>query len=305
MQNSIDLNDGNKIPVIGLGTWKAKPNEVGDAVRFALTEAEYKHIDCALIYGNEQEIGQIFNDVIGNNIKREELFVTGKLWNTYHHPEDVEKGCRKTLTDLKLDYLDMYLMHWGIAFERGDNLRPFGSDGVRTENVSVQQTWEAMEALIAKGLVKSIGVCNFSTPMLVDLLTYAKIKPVMNQIELHPYNTQEGLVAYCQKNNIGITAYSPLGRPGTIVDAQRIIDEEIVQKLAQKYHKTPAQILLHWAVSRGTIVIPKSVNPERIKENKDFFDFKMTEEDIAVIGSLNKNHRFINPVKEWKIPYFS
>lgn len=305
MGKSLQLNDGNSIPVLGLGTWKAKPNQVGEAVRFAIGEAGYTHVDCALIYENEKEIGDAFAAVIGDAIKREELFVTSKLWNTHHRIEDVEKACKQTLSDLQLEYLDLYLMHWGIAFEHGDNLRPFAPDGARTEAVSVRQTWEAMEDLVAKGLVKSIGVCNFTTPMLVDLLTYAKVKPMMNQIELHPYNTQEELVKYCQKNEIAVTAYAPLGRPGVNLEGTRIIDEEIIKKLAEKYHKTPAQILLHWAIQRGTIVIPKSVTPERLQENIAVFDFAMTDEELAEISSLNKNHRFVNPVKEWQIPYFS
>lgn len=305
----ITLNDGNKIPVLGIGTWKSAPNEVGEAVRFAITEADYHHVDCASIYRNEKEIGEVFSDVIGKKVKREDLFITSKLWNTDHRAEHVEKACRQTLSDLKLDYLDLYLMHWGVAFKHGNGLDGIYQDGkIMTDTVPVQETWKAMEQLVKKGLVKSIGVANFTIPMLVDLLTYATIKPAMNQVEIHPYNTQEHLIAYCQEKEIAVTAYSPLGRAGTTGDGGKgpvLFEEPIIRKIAKKYHKTPAQVMLRWAVARGTIAIPKSITPERIRENSNIFDFDITAEDQGEIASLNKNYRFTNPVKWWGIPYFA
>ncbi len=309
MQKYLTLTDNNKIPLLGLGTWKASSHQVGDAVRFAIATAGYKHIDCASIYANEKEIGEVFKEVIGKSIKREELFVTSKLWNTEHRKEHVEKACRQTLSDLKLEYLDLYLMHWGVAFPHGNESQSLDENGSAIlDAVSIQETWNAMEQLVKKGLVKSIGVANFTAPMLVDLLAYANVAPVMNQIELHPYNTQTDLVDFCHEKKIAVTAYSPLGRQGMTRSAgegPRVADDSLIKKIAAKYHKSPSQILLQWAIGRGTVAIPKSITPARIRENIDIFDFALTTEEQAEISSLNRNYRFVNPNEWWKIPYFS
>lgn len=304
MQKSYTLSDDNIIPSIGLGTWQSAPNTVGKAVEYALMEAGYNHLDCASIYGNEKEIGKSLEKVFAKR-KREDIFITSKLWNTDHDPVDVETACRKTLSDLHLEYLDLYLIHWGVAFQHGKDMEPIRNGVVVRENISIRETWKAMEKLIELSLVKSIGVANFNTTMIIDLLTYAKIHPVMNQIEVHPYNSQQELLAFCKQNNIVVTAYSPLARKGSKgVTGPGLFDEPIIKEISTRYKRPISQILLNWAVSRGTVAIPKSITPERIKENMQIYDFELSVEDLAQIDSLNQNLRLVDPVIWWGIPYF-
>ncbi len=311
------LNTGASMPAIGLGTWKSLPDQAGQAVEYALSECNYNHIDCAAIYRNEKEIGQTFKKVFGNKTrKREEIFITSKLWNMDHAKDDVEKACKATLSDLNLEYLDLYLMHWGVAIPQNDSLSPNATARVSeqldekgflvTKKISIRETWEAMEELLKAGLVKAIGVANFTAPMLLDLFSYAKIEPALNQIELHPYLQQSELVDFCKYKKMMVTAYSPLGSPGNYKEKgfPVISDEKIVLEIAEAHKKSPAQVMIRWGIQRGTVVIPKSVHPERIKENIDVFDFELSSDDMEKISALNRNLRFVNPSAWWKIPYF-
>lgn len=305
MTNTIKLNSGYDMPVLGLGTWKSEPGKVGAAVKYAILEAGYQHIDGAASYGNEQEIGRIYGEIFKSH-QRDNIFITSKLLNTKHAKDHVKEACKQTLRDLQLDYLDLYLIHWGIAFKSGDNDKPLDESGhALLEPISVRETWEAMQNLVDLGIVKSIGVANFDAPMLVDLLTYAKIKPAINQIELHPYNAQTELVDYCQKMGIVVTAYSPTGRMGVAsYDLPRLHEDPLVQNIASKHRKSVAQILIRWAIERGTVVIPKSVTPSRIKENISVFDFELSDSDMAELGSLDRGRRYVDPSQDWGIPYF-
>jgi diketogulonate reductase-like aldo/keto reductase len=316
--NTITLNTGAAMPVVGLGTWKSTPGTVGQAVEFALTGAGYTHIDCAAIYRNQKEIGEAFKRVFGGGARRrEDVFVTSKLWNTEHPRDRVRKACENTLADLNLEYLDLYLMHWGLAIPPfdGEPTNPYGryteqldeSGYLITEPISVRETWEAMEELVGAGLVKAIGVANFTAPMLVDLLAYATIKPAMNQVELHPYLQQQALVDFCKYKGMAVTAYSPLGSPGNYKGEGKpvLVADETIVRIAQSHGKSPAQILIRWSVQRGIVVIPKSVTPERIQENSAVFDFELSKDDMEVIAALDRNYHFVQPADWWKIPYFS
>ncbi|MBI2356021.1 MAG: aldo/keto reductase [Candidatus Doudnabacteria bacterium] len=303
-------NRGNKIPQVGLGTWKAQPNQVGEAVRFALEEAGYRHLDCAPIYFNEKEIGEVLGQIFREGkIKREEVFITSKLWNNAHAAKDVEPALGKTLDDLQIDYLDLYLVHWGVAIKGNIGEEHLDATGTLiSAPVSIQETWEAMEALVAKGLVKAVGVSNFTAPMLLDLLSYAEIAPVVNQIELHPYNAQTRLVEFCHNKNIAVIAYSPLGRPRSVINSGSrlpvLIQDPVVMNIAKAHGKSEAQILLRWAVQRNTIVIPKSMNPENMKSNLLIFDFELTGQEMQALTNLDRKLRYVNPYDWWKIPYF-
>ena len=316
-ERAIQLNTGATMPNLGLGTWKAPVGQVGQAVKYALTEAKYHHIDCAAIYKNQGEIGEVLKEVFQSGARqRGDVFITSKLWNTDHKKHVVKKACESTLKDLNLEYLDLYLMHWGIAIPQNDvpPSNPAGrwseqldENGVLiTEKISIRETWEAMEELVEAGLAKAIGIANFTAPMLNDLLSYAKVKPAVNQIELHPYLQQTELVEFCQYRGIAVTAYSPLGSPGNYRDKGFPVlnEDETIKAIAAQHGKSPTQILIRWGIQRGTILIPKSVTPERILENLNVFDFELSEVDIKTIAHLDRNLRFVNPYVWWKIPYF-
>jgi len=319
---TIKMNNGKEIPVLGFGTWclGQKDDKSFDEplIRRAVQHAVrigYRHIDCAQDYLNEHLVGDALKELFDKKeITREELFVTSKLNQPYHAAKHVEMALLKTLKDLQLEYLDLYLIHWPIAFDfvdYGENAKHRGWshqkynpwDTKINGNISIRETWQAMEEMVNKGYVKSIGVSNFNVQLLGDLLSYATIPPVVNQVESHPYLQQSGLVKYCAMHNIVVEAYSPLGTPGHAKDKDvLVLKDNTLKKIANKYQKSTAQVALKWNLMRSpnVVVVSKSSTTERISENHSLLDFTLSEGDMKIIRCLEKNWRYLKP-QEWSV----
>jgi D-xylose reductase len=307
---TMKLADGVKVPLVGLGLWKIASDDAPRIVEQAI-DAGYRHLDSACDYGNEPAVGTGLSAAIrAERVRRDELWITSKLWNTYHAAEHVRPAAERTLRDLRLDYLDLYLIHFPIAqgFVPFDERYPPGwsadpahpARGINPVRVPISETWGAMEELVRAGLVRHVGVCNFGVSLLRDLLSYATIRPAMLQVELHPFLAQEKLLRYCRQERIGVTGFSPLGAGsyvslGAAKAEDSVLMHSTVQKLAQEHGKTPAQIVLRWGVQRGTAVIPKTSRPERLRENLAIFDFELLEDEMRAIAELNRHHRYNDP----------
>ena len=295
---------------IGLGLWKIPNNQCSHTVYNAI-KLGYRHLDSACDYGNEVEVGQGINRAIADGLcAREDLSITSKLWNTYHAREHVKPALEKILSDLKLDYLDTFLIHFPIAqafvpFEKRYPPEWFyepeaQNPAMKLAPIPLHETWQAMEDLVHDGLVKQIGVCNYNSGLLHDLMAYATVKPAQLQIESHPYLTQESLIRLAKGYGMSVTAFSPFGALSYIElemagEDESVLNQKIITQCAQQYNKTPAQIVLRWGVQRGCSVITKTTKVERLKENLDVFDFDLTEEEMSAISGLNKNRRFNDP----------
>ena len=294
------FKNGDKIDLLGLGTWKSDTKEIKTAIHAAL-DAGYRHIDCAYVYGNEAAIGealqQYFTD---HNLKREDIWLTSKLWNTAHLAKDVKPALQETLDALQTDYLDLYLMHWPVAFR--PDLKGFpekSEDFLSLEEAPLEDSWEAMIALKNDGLIKHAGVSNFSQHKLEQLIKKSSEKSEMNQIELQPYLQQWDMLDFCKQNDICLTAYSPLGSKDRIPqmkapDEPSLLENKVINEIAEKHEASPAQILIKWAIDRGTVVIPKSTNPKRIQQNFESLKVELDDQDHQHIKELDRHFRYVH-----------
>jgi 2,5-diketo-D-gluconate reductase A len=263
-QPTVTLNDGNRMPQLGFGVFQV-PNEETAAAVSAAFEAGYRAIDTAAMYRNEEGVAKAIAD---SGIPRDELFITTKLNNDGHGYDDALRAFEASRTRLRLDYVDLYLIHWPLPAQD-----------------RYVDTWRAFEKLRSDGLARSIGVSNFQPAHLQRLLDETDVVPALNQIELHPYLTQEALRAFDAEHGIATEAWSPIAKGG------ELLSDPAITALAEKYGKTPAQVVIRWHLQLGNVVIPKSVTPARIKENIDVFDFELADDDVTSISELNRDER--------------
>ncbi|MEM6253740.1 MAG: aldo/keto reductase [Cyanobacteria bacterium P01_D01_bin.156] len=333
MVRTVEFSNGDQMPMLGFGTWISTPRNRVDTVKRAIAAgcrflglktqtiapgdvygavkdaiaAGYRHIDCAHIYGNEVKIGRALADSFAEGVvTRDQMWITSKLWNDAHAPGDVQPALEETLANLQLDYLDLYLMHWPIAMKKGSSGSLTSDQLIPLNELPLLTTWQAMESLIDKGLCRHIGVSNFSIPKLQNLLDHARLQPELNQIELHPYLQQSAMMDFCTANNIQLTGYSPLGssdRPDSLKSANEpiLLEEPTIATIAQSHGATSAQVLLSWAMHRGTAVIPKSFNPKRLRQNLAAVDVALSAEDMNTIQTLDLNRRYVDGAF-WQVP---
>ncbi|KAK9905174.1 hypothetical protein M0R45_000455 [Rubus argutus] len=308
---SVTLNSGFKMPVVGLGVWRMEAKEIRDLIINSINIG-YRHFDCAADYKNESEVGEALAEALSTGlVKREDLFITTKLWNSDHG--HVVEACKDSLKKLQLDYLDLYLVHFPVATKHtgvGATGSALDEDGVLEidTTVSLETTWHAMEDLVSMGLVRSIGISNYDIFLTRDCLAYSKVKPAVNQIETHPYFQRDCLVKFCQKHGICVTAHTPLGGGAGNVEwfsSVSALDDPVLKNLAEKYKKTVAQVVLRWGIQRNTVVIPKTSKLDRLKENFQVFDFELSKEDMNLIKKVDRKQRTNQPAKFWGIDLYA
>jgi len=317
---TLTLASGNSMPQIALGTWKSGPGDTEKAV-YAAIEAGYRNIDAANDYNNEHEVGAAIARAIKDGlVTREDLFVQCKLWNSNHRPEHVMADLQQTLTDLQLEYVDNYVIHWAQAVPStgkfcstrltgactgpadSNPMFPVDSDGYfcTDKESHYVETWKFMETLVTKGLCRNLGLSNFNKAQIAEVVAAATVAPVCTlQNECHPYLQQKDLIDYCRYNKIHFQAYSPLGSGDTHLGALKSptgcipLKDPLIAKLAEKYNKNPGQVMLRWALQRGYSVVSKSANPVRVKSNIDVYDFEISAEDMASFDSINCGWRHL------------
>ncbi|RDW73135.1 putative D-xylose reductase [Coleophoma cylindrospora] len=306
---TIKLNNGCEMPQVGFGLWKVDNATCADTVYNAI-KTGYRLFDGACDYGNEREAGEGVARAIKEGIvKREDLFLVSKLWNSFHDKEQVEPICKKQLEDWGIDYFDLFIVHFPVALRYVDPQVRYppgwqydGKDDIQLSSATIQETWQAMESLVEKKMAKSIGISNFQGALILDLLRYAKVRPATLQIEHHPYLVQPTLLQLAKAEGIAVTAYSSFGPQSFIElgwdkakDTPVLFEHPVITTISKKYAKTPAQVLLRWATQRGLAVIPKSNNQTRLEQNLNVTDFDLDPSELDAISGLDKHLRFNNP----------
>lgn len=307
---TLRLASESQMPQVGLGMWKVDKSRISSLMEEAV-KSGYRHFDCACDYGNEAEVGYGLAGVFDSGMcRREDVWITSKLWNTYHQAEHVRLAAERSLADLKTDYLDLYLIHFPIALKYVPFDQQYPPEWIfdpeadqprmELDRVPISETWNAMEQLVRDGLVRNIGVCNFNCALLRDLMSYAEIPPAVLQVEMHPYLTQDKLVRFCNEQSIAVTAFSPLGANSYFSlnmaeQGDAVLEHPRIREIAAEYGKSPAQIVLRWGIQRGTAVIPKTTRRERLAENISLFDFQLDEQQMLEISEMNQNRRFNDP----------
>jgi len=305
----VRLNSGYDMPLLSFGTFDIKPAEVKPSIDYALSVG-YRHIDAAALYANEAEVGEALADNIARGVvTREELYITTKCWPTCFRT--VREACLASLKRLRVDYLDQYLLHWPFAIKpkhAPDEIPTHDPKDFEFDNVSLQHAWQQIELLVDEGLVKSIGVSNWTVALTHDLLTYARIKPAVNQFEASPYFPRNELIKYLKSNDIVPVIYRVLFSPPASPDfpfQAKIQEDTAVLELAQKYQKTPGQILINWGLTRGCSVPVKSVTPSRILENFEAQSFNLTEEEVEKLNHLPIHGSYNDTEVNFRLPLYA
>lgn len=310
MSDTLTVAGGGQMPLVGLGTWKIDAAVLPELIVAAI-KAGYRHFDCACDYGNEPAVGAGLRQALDQGLcRREDLWITSKLWNTYHRPEHVRAAAERSLSDLGIDYFDLYHIHFPVALEYVPLETRYPPEwfydpaaaepAMRPIDVPQADTWRAMQTLKSAGLARHLGVCNFSVALLREIAAATSQTPSVLQVELHPYLAQTRLLRYCQQQGIAVTGYSPLGAPsyvplGMASKEEDLLLESTIRAIAEAHGKTPGQIALKWNVQRGVAVIPKTSRVERLAENLALFDFELSEPQMEAIDQLDRHRRFNDP----------
>jgi len=297
-----NLNTGDNIPAIGLGTWQIDPQQIGKILRRAI-ELGYRHFDCASQFGNQKEIGTVLNEYIHTKgLGRNNFFITSKLWNTNHRKEHVKQELERTLRDLQVRHLNLFLMHFPVSFEHTPEAFSKDASGKgKLDNVPLEETWRAMEVCMKDGMTRALGVANFTLEQLQKLYTFAEIKPAVAQFEVHPYLIQSDVLEFCNRHGIVVVCHTPLG---SVEGCDELLNDPTLKQLATKYRKTPSQIILRWNIQNRRCVIPKCRDLGHLEDNLKIFDFEISKEDLAQIDTLHRGRRYLLPSKVIGVPIF-